>query len=317
MDTALAIDLVDQAADLRVFSQCAWTGGEPLIFFSDVLKVCEKMKERGFPFSMISSCYWASTDQATIDIIEPLVDHGMVVFTASHDPSHKNWVPESYITRACDAVLRRDRNVVICSSFYNDTDRLEEIFPQYVDNPLVVFVNRVVLPKIGRATRRNITPANYKNIINNFQNFACYKRIYHDLTVFWDGEAYPCCSVYNRATPGISLGNVYKDSLADIWDRLEGSLLYRTIKQSGFAALYELLKKRRPDLQKRLPDPSSSVGPCNLCHDIFSDVNLTAEIMEVMQEEELERISGILNSVNKGYGEDVEELLLQNVLNRT
>jgi MoaA/NifB/PqqE/SkfB family radical SAM enzyme len=300
MDLDLALGLVDQAARLQVFSECGFTGGEPLIFFDDIMKIAERMSGHGLRFSMISACDWAVNAAAVERYITPLVDRGMSVFTVSYDPSHERWVPRDNVRRVVSRLLDLGVHAVICGSFYDDTSRLEEIFPEFRGTS-VDFVNRVVLPKIGRTKNKKLAPDSYPNTRIQASG-TCYKRIYHDVTVFWDGEVYPCCSVYNRDTPGISYGNVYDLPLGEIWDRIEGSLFLRMIKRGGFSELYEFIQERDPELALTLPDPATAVGPCHLCHLIMGDGETSRAIHQVFAEEERERIVRILSGVARQSG---------------
>lgn len=313
MDLKLALDLVDQAAALGVFQQCGFTGGEPLIFYDEIMTITERMRDHHLPFSMISSCYWASTPQEARRVIGDLSKRGMAVFTASHDPSHENWVPAAYVRHAVDAAMENNVHVCLCASFYDDTQRLENIFPEYVGRG-VDFVNRVVLPEVGfAAKRRGITPSSYPNAAPS--TGTCYKRVYHDMTVFWDGAVYPCCSVYNRETPRISIGNAYRDSLAELWDRLEGSLLYRVLKRSGFAELYKLVECYDPSLTALLPKASDFVGACHLCHTVFKNPVVADRIFQVVERYETDQIRAVLSHVASANGADTLRSVVEQALN--
>lgn len=314
MDLRLALDLVDQGAELGVFRQCGFTGGEALIYYDDVMQLTARMQQRGMPFSMISSCYWATARAEARRVLGDLKRHGIDVFSATHDPSHENWVPVQYVRNAVEAALEFGVRVCLCSSFYDDSQRLEAIFPEYAGHPDIDIVNRVVLPDVGRSARRKITPASYANVDPVIGMGACYKRIYHDVTVFWDGEVYPCCSVYNRDTPALSLGNAYRDSLATLWDRVQGSLLLRTMKRAGFAELFALLKAHDPDLARDLPDPAQAVGACHLCHLTFRNPSLAGRIFAVMEQHERDTIRRMLARVADSNGEDASRRLIEETL---
>lgn len=316
MDEALALDLVDQAAELGIFAQCGFTGGEALIFHDEIMRITARMQKHGLPFSMISSCYWAKDMAEARRVLHDLAAHGIDVFTATHDPSHQNWVPLQYVRNAIDAARECGVRVCLCSSFYDDTMRLEQIFPEYVGQPDIDIVNRVVLPDVGRMGQRNIsvTPASYGHVPQSPGFGSCYKRIYHDITVFWDGEVYPCCSVYNREMPKLSLGNVYRDTLSEVWDRAEGSLLLRVMKSQNFAELYRLLREADADLARDLPDPSQAVGPCHLCHRLFRDPVLADRILAVMERLECERITQLLAAVRAQKGDAAGERVILDTL---
>lgn len=293
MDLEFALDIVDQAAALGVFEQAGFTGGEPLLFTSEILTICERLREHAMGFSMISSCHWATDDATTATLVGRLVDLGMSVLSISHDPSHGKFVPLDNVRRAVRHARDRGCPVVVCASHYRAGDKLADVLPDLVDLPGVELVDRVVLP-VGMSTRRRLTPQGY-GLTQDIESFACYKRIFHDITVFWDGSVYPCCSVYNRSTSGLRIGNLYDEPLARVWDRVEGSLKYRLMKRQGFGAMYDLIAAVDPQVAALLPDPAESLGPCQLCHRIFSDRALTARIEEAFERHEREQIGAVLD----------------------
>lgn len=308
MDLDFALDVVDQAAALGVFEQAGFTGGEPLLFESEIRAICARLREHGMPFSMISSCHWATDDAVTARLVGDLVDLGMSVLSISHDGSHGAFVPLDNVRRAVRHARELGCPVVVCASHYRATDKLATILPDLVDVPGVELVDRVVLP-VGMSTKRQLSPQSY-GLTQDVDSFACYKRIYHDVTVFWDGQVYPCCSVYNRSTTGLSLGNLYVDTLAQVWDRVEGSLKYRVMKRQGFTAMYELLARIEPDLAVALPDPAESLGPCQLCHRIFSDRALTERIETAFRRHEQEQIGAFLDLLDTSLtGQQAQSLL--------
>lgn len=313
MDLELALSLVDQAAELGVFGECGFTGGEPLVFLDDVLRITGRMAEHGFPFSMISACDWATDDEATRRRVDPLAERGMSVFTVSHDPSHEKWVPRDSVYRVVDRVLHHGVRVVLCGSFYDDTMDMRRLFPEYTSNSQVSYVTRVVLPKVGRSAKKNITASIYPNADLSGGD-TCYKRLYHDVTVFWDGEVYPCCSVYNRDTPGISYGNVYKTSLADIWDRVSGSLFLQFIKRQGLVELLKLLRERAPELRDQLPDPTTTIGPCHLCNILLRDKEVANRIHAIFEEEERTRLAALLRQMTEARGDEATVEFMRSAL---
>jgi organic radical activating enzyme len=313
MDFDLAMKLVDQAADLGVFTECGFTGGEPLVYLDEVLAITARMAKRGLPFSMISACDWATDAATTRRYIDSLVERGLSVFTISHDPSHERWVPREHVSRVMDRVLEQGVRAVMCGSFYDDSVDLRTMFPEYVDNPNVSFVSRVVLPKVGRSSQKKIDAELYPHVDLRGGD-TCYKRFFHDVTVFWDGEVYPCCSVYNRDTPGISYGNVYDTPLVEIWDRIAGSLFLRMIKRDGFTELLRFLQERAPDLTEKLPDASRAIGPCHLCNLIMKDPLVSDRVHQIFADLERERVSTLLGRIRTGYGETVASRLVEQVI---
>lgn len=296
MNLDFALRVVEQAIELGVFQEFGFTGGEPMAYMDDILLLTGRMRAAGVPFSMISSCDWACDDQATRTRLQPLLDNGMSVFTISHDPSHERWVPREHALRAARFVLQAGCRLVICGSFYDDKHDLREIFPEFANAPEVSFVTRVVLPTPGRADHRKIMPSFYP-ALDLSGPCTCYKRVYHDVTVFWDGEVYPCCSVYNRETPGLSFGNLYNKPLAEVWDAIESSPFLRRIKWAGFDRLEQDLLGWRPELRDHLPEAGSAIGPCHRCNLFLSNPVLREAAVEWSAQKEVEQVQRILRSV--------------------
>lgn len=297
MSLDLALDLVDQAAALGVFGQGGFTGGEPLLFADEILQIARRMHEYSLPYSIISSCHWATDEHRVDRLLDDLVETGLAVFSISFDPSHGKWVDPSNVRRVVDRLIHLSVPAVICGSFYDAAAHVRDEFPEYDELPGVELSDRVVLP-VGVSGRMPLTPKSYGLQIDP-SSLRCYKHAYHDLTVFWDGEAYPCCSVYNRSTKGISLGNVYDTPLAEIWDAVQGSLLYRIMKSRGFAEIYRLIAEHDPDLLADLPPLTEALGPCQLCHQIFSDKALSPRVKAVFTDIEITNMSHILDVISR------------------
>jgi MoaA/NifB/PqqE/SkfB family radical SAM enzyme len=291
MDRALAFDLVDQAADLGVFGACSFTGGDPFVYYDDMLAISRRMAQHGLPFTAISACAWATDDDAVDEMLRPLVDAGMTCITASHDPSHEQWVPRANVVRVVSRALALGVRAGVFGTFYERTD-LDALFPELADLDGVTLQARPVAFGVGRLKQAEPSHDAYQDRELGGEP-TCYRRVYHDVTVFWDGEVYPCCSVYNRATPGISYGNVYATSLREIWDRIEDSLFLRVVKRTGFRDLYALLGQLDPELARELPDPSGADGACRLCNRLMSDATTSSRVHAVLAEEEQRRVARV------------------------
>jgi MoaA/NifB/PqqE/SkfB family radical SAM enzyme len=292
MDRALALDLVDQAADLGVFGACSFTGGDPFVYYDDMLAISRRMAEYGLPFTVISACAWATDDDVVDEMLQPLIDAGMTSITASHDPSHEQWVPRQNIVRVVSRAVALGARAGIFGTFYDST-RLEDLFPEFADLEEVALEDRPVAFGVGRLKQTAQSRDAFQGRELGGEP-TCYRRVYHDVTVFWDGEVYPCCSVYNRATPGISYGNVYATTLREIWDRIEGSLFLRIVKRSGFRDLYALLGQLDPELARVLPNPSNAAGACQLCNQLMSDTDMSRRVHEVLAREEQRRVERLM-----------------------
>ncbi len=281
MEQQVAVDLIDQAADLGVFGAVAFTGGEPFTFHDELVELSEVLARRGLPMHVITACRWATADTDPAEVLRPLVDNGLTRLAVSHDPSHERWVSRDQVRSVVTAAVGMGLEVSVYGTFYDQHSSLDELFPEYAGAGPVQLSSRLAAPQVGR--RRKAAPLPVQGPHPDLARAdTCYSRVFHEITVFWDGEVYPCCSVYNRETPGISYGNVYDSSLGEIWQRIDSSLFLRLIKRRGYFEMFELLRDRAPDVWALLPDPLAAASACHLCHLVMRDPVLGARIREAI-----------------------------------
>ena len=132
MDLDLALDLVDQAADLGVFGACSFTGGDPFVYHDDMLVISERMKRHGLPFQRHLGVRLGNGRRCSRR--DPAATHLQRTqsLTASHDPSHQRWVPRENIRRVISRSIELGVAAGIYGAFYDEMT-LERLFPEYAD----------------------------------------------------------------------------------------------------------------------------------------------------------------------------------------
>lgn len=301
MPIDLALNLVEQGAEMGIFSCVGLTGGEPMMHLDEMFTIGSTLKKLKFPFTIATAGHWATTPDEAQRIVDVLADFGLLRLNISHDPSHSKFVPSSYVVNVARAASARQISTYIIGTFYSPSENLETYVPELSDIPYVKLVGKYVA-KVGRAAKKPITQEKY-NLRLELDGLACYRRIYHDIVVFYDGATYPCCSTFNRSTSGILIGNANEDSLRTLWERVEGSLMFRVMKRQGFSRVYEIVKQFDPELYKELPSVESTVGPCSLCHAIFQQPQLSSRMRDVFKNYEIEKISKVLGLLAQKVGD--------------
>lgn len=315
MPLDMALRVVEEAAALgSVFSNVGFTGGEPLLYVDEVAAVAERAHSLGLTTTIATAAHWADSDAEADRIVAMLAARGLIRINISHDPSHAEWVPSANVARAAKAASRHGIDTYIIGTFADPGQHLADLLPELVGVPRVEFVEKYIA-KVGRAAKQNITQATY-GLDLNLEYLACYRRVYHDVVVWYDGKVYPCCSTFNRSTPGICAGNAFSEPLSDIWDRIEGSLMLRMMKRQGFGEVYRTVAQIDPSLAARLPSAADTVGPCSLCHEIFSNKQLTADVKAAFEIYEQHKVSNALAAIEASLGEaamssELKRLLLE------
>lgn len=312
MPFELAERLIREAAQLSTFSSVGFTGGEPLLYAEEICDLSDILAEVKLPFTIATAAHWATDKQYAKNLLEYLKHRGLIRLNISHDPSHMKFVEKSTVMNAIHAASELGIATYVIGTFDNTSDSLESFLPEALHLPKVSLLTKYVA-KVGMAKKWDITQQKYGLTLDT-EDLCCYRRINHDIVVWYDGSVYPCCSTFNRATAGIKIGNANEMSLREIWEKIEGSLLFRIMKRQGFGELYAILKERAPHIYQQLPHAQDVVGPCSLCNSIFKDKAISAEILQIISEYEKEKIAHALEIVVDLLGINEATLVVEEII---
>ena len=262
--------LVTDAGLFEDFTSVAFTGGEPLLFLDEVIELSSIAQSSGKAVTVATAAHWATDVDQTSTYIQRLVNVGLNRLNVSYDASHAAFVPIENITRVIDSVKAHQVPTYIVSTHYSDSDMM----PDFNEPERGIFHVKKVVAKVGRATKACVD----YGVTPTISDFSCYRREYHDLVVFYDGAVYPCCSTFNRASPGLVMGNAFTDGFAEVRRRVLGSTMLRTMKRSSFGKLVERLSDYDPVAADQIRNMQLSGGACSLCNKMFSDTSLYSRI---------------------------------------
>ena len=291
MPLEAALDLIDQAAAMPSFSSVGFTGGEPVFYRDDFLAMTNRLAMHGLPYTVATSGYWGADADGGAALADHMVATGLRRMNISCDPSHAEFVTPEAVSRAAHNCAKQDVPVYIVGTFNKVGDSLNDFVPDLVGVNNIFLIDKVVA-KTGRATKWDV---DYSAIVTDKVK-TCYRRVHHDIVVFWDGKTYPCCSTFNRATEGLVIGNAFEEPLELIRARLEASLLFRVIKREGFPEFYDIIRRFDPQLYAEMPKFESYPGACSTCHAVFKKQDIAVRVEQVF---ETYRTAEIMKSLDK------------------
>lgn len=304
-----AKELIYQAAKLENFSSVGFTGGEVFLFVEELLALSDHLKSVNLPFTIVTAAHWGEDFDYARGIAEKLVKNGLRRANISFDYAHEKFVSRDKVENVCLAFAEQGIPVYVIGTFVERDTSLEKMVPMLSDVRNIKLISKQIA-KVGRAKKANID-----YIIRPFEdrNLSCYRRIYHDIVVFWDGSVYPCCSTFNRATKGIRVGNAFEESLEVIWERIEGSIMLRTIKRHGFQELYRIVDENGAGSGLILPDHAKHGGACSLCNSIFSKQETVDTLDSIFLQYEADQLVAASKEVGKLFGDGAMAELLQKI----
>jgi MoaA/NifB/PqqE/SkfB family radical SAM enzyme len=275
-----AIDWIRQAAEIDTCELVVFTGGEPLLYPKDLLHILEQTRDTGLGFRIVTAAHWAETMDKARETLRPLVERGLTELSVSSDPSHQEYVPASYAENAARAAVEFGLQTEIAGAFWCPDEEVADT----VDVPLGALTQRFHVVPAGRAKRKTeITPDRYR--LEGDDRFrGCATGLnYYDITVYPDGEAYPCCSGGLNIEAELSFGNLHKEALSTVLGRMHDDRYTRLILNVGLAPIWQLAALRFPEIHAELPPLEPFMSICQVCAMVHSDPVLLGRLKPVLR----------------------------------
>jgi hypothetical protein len=226
----------------------------------------------------VTSAYWAPTLEVARDVLRPLHERGLVELSISTDPTHQEFVPAAYAENAARAALELGIVAEFAGVFWTTEERIEDT----VDVPPQALTTWGLVAPVGRASKHDITASRY-GFTGQDRFLGCNARCRDEITVYPDGQVYPCCSGGFNVRAGLSFGNLRTSALADVVAAIRIDRYTRLVREVGLMPVYAVAELKFPEIHARLPDYEELTGPCELCALIHADRQLVRDLEPVLE----------------------------------
>lgn len=298
-------DWVSQACTYGI-PAIIFTGGEPFERFDVLQHGVRAAAEHGKAISIFTSSYWASSFEEAVSRLAML--EGITQLYLSTDFYHQKRVPYEFVYNVIAAADKLNiAEITLCVAYANEEDRLavRKHYEQY-ESRVRFYESRVIpTPYIQKKLKNQdplleLDPENYKTtcwietpIINpNGDVFACHA-----------GKA---GAHGNMEDLPYWLGNLKRETFADIMERARWKLEYQYLRTHGPKGIVDLFKSY-PNLTDAV-GRSNFTGPCDLCFSVLSTKEGQRCLTEMVSRPE------VLRKINMHlvfrYGEPALELAI-------
>jgi MoaA/NifB/PqqE/SkfB family radical SAM enzyme len=262
-----------------------FSGGDPFLYLADITTAMESARRSGIaqPFQIVTSCYWAKSPDQILSVLEPLKALGLDLLGISYDREHARWVSAQQIRDVCHVAERLDIRINVTGVFWDETDSVQAMLPEFAAQPTRIHIVNLPVAPIGDA-REQRKPLRFSIPVE--EKLSCGRPGYYSLSVYPDGEVYPCCSGGFQIEGRLSCGNVLKDPPARILFAATTNFHVRLVKEFGWGLLYTLVEREAPALLAQLPSLERASGVCEICRDL--NVNLREKLAPIYEPIEIE-----------------------------
>lgn len=260
LDTDLACRAIEESLSINEISpQVAIAGGEPTIFWDDLLTIIRFASQRGLRVLLISNGWWGRSLKTCREKLDALIEHGLTRLEISTSAYHRQFVDSAAVNNIILAGRGRPIELALHVRFSTSCGVEMNLAPfEGLDE--VELIRAPVMP-VGRAA--TAIPADEFSFAEGFPRGSCQDDL--SLLINPKGDCFPCCGG-SELSDHLRLGNIAEESLKDILLRAEERKLLPCLTEKGPTFIAQAL---RADGFKELI-PGNYVNICDLCSSIFN-----------------------------------------------
>lgn len=259
------LNLIDQAAEKYFGSGKEWclslSGGEIFIHYDELLLFCQEAKKRNGYTTLITNCFWATSQDRARELLVPLKEAGLRVLGVSVGQYHREFIP---LERVANAILAaRSLSVQPHVRMASTTKmRLWQIMAE-LDRHGIWFVDFMEMPvtPAGRAEFEVPTA----ELLTSDEGIPAGRCPAPGLTINPSGRGMVCCN--GAGEYGLDVGSIYESSYSQLENEMEQSVLLRFLLTIGPSGLLEFL----PQNERSRFEGRKYVSVCHLCFELVRD----------------------------------------------
>ncbi|MDP4146588.1 MAG: radical SAM protein [Bacillota bacterium] len=265
------IELIDSAARISENEEfkVSFTGGEAFLYFEDLKESVRRAKEnKATSIGCVTNAYWAASSQEAVRKLREVKNAGIDHIAFSYDEFHRKFVLIDHIKNAFIAANEAGISATFKIVLFKGKERASDFLKKILDiTPGTRFsIEELLGLPLGRA--RNL-PKDLFLFTEGIPKGKCHGC--GNIMIRYDGNAYACCCpTFSEA---LLLGNVYRDSLENIYNKVKNGSLFKVLMDKG--PIYFV-----PYLQEAgvVFIDGSFVDQCHLCSEVLKYYN-SSELM--------------------------------------
>ena len=306
---------ISEAAAMGRFAKVSFTGGEPFLFQDEHVELLGLCKSLGLETRMVTNGFWARKLDRGLAVLTRMCDAGLTEINFSADKFHLEYMDAAVLRNALECARRLGLARVISFVTNEDGDALDlfsEMYGvpretlvdlRYLDRRRAtidaqkesrVFIHAAGLIGLGRAAEH---PDELRHFpVDLFQKAPCGEVVNRPV-IYPDGKLQACCCAGGKIRT-FTVGSLQRESLADLYAKMEARSQYRFINSYGPRELFDIVARARPERQLQ----AGYTSICEVC--VRATEGLCAEeVDEIVDAALTERTLAALGVLGRSDGE--------------
>lgn len=260
MELEQAYNYMEQASKISDFKYVGISGGEPFLYYDELIKLIKKAKSLNFKIAVTTNGFWGKTKENSKKIMESLFNAGLSRMDLSVDEFHSKYIPYEYIRNILEASDGSNLEIELSSVVTQKSHRLKDI-KDVLNEHLSSFtiIERPCSP-VGRAAEK----ISKQDLI--YKSSACTQKCFNQTTllIFPDGRAFPCCcpTEYNGL---LYLGSAQEMPISEILKKYNSNIYCKMLKTYGVKWFIDIIKNHKLPISLE----ENYVEICHVCSELF------------------------------------------------
>lgn len=238
----------------------AITGGEPFLYYHEIVKLVRLANSQDIPTSITTNCYWADSYEKTQQYLTTLQEAGTMSMKISLDDFHNKYVPFENIKNVMKVSKAIGLRVTVGCTITKNSMKLKGVLQSFGEEVTDIALYEHKCYPLGRAKEKIDKDEIYYS--NNIKNVCQEKGL---IFVLPNGEVYPCGSVCGFISNRL-VGSIYESSLKELINEAVNNKHNIFIRKFGVKPYIEEIKKDCISIKIE----KEFVDTCHACYEIFS-----------------------------------------------
>jgi MoaA/NifB/PqqE/SkfB family radical SAM enzyme len=264
-----------------------FVGGEPMLHPDDICELIRLGRSLGIVTQLSTNAFWASTDDRARSTLARLADAGLDHLALSADSYHSEFVDPQNVGRALRIArefglvrklqvirsVQNDEGATLLEAAGIDPDEVVDhlVFKVHRNDPTFdarrwVILNRHSVTPFGRAAF--LEEHAVLHPMEELEDIGCLMAGRFPI-VYPNGDLYSCCCTAGFYKEFL-VGNLDRDGIAELEDRLSGDTVLDAINRTGPVALAREVVATGVDVGERF------ATSCHLCRQLLANTDRKA-----------------------------------------
>ena len=270
--------VIDELVDIGEVNLIVFTGGEPLLRRSEVVKTLRHASSLGIWTRIVTNAFWATNPTAASNTLKELTDAGLCEINFSCDDFHQKHIPIDNIRNAIEATLAVGLSVLIAHKQIRDATISESNLSRLLGRRMARF-DPTKKPKPSRCLYDTglTIPIGHESDQLPEDRYLIFPEddshwktpcdsVLNSTIIGPERDLRLCCGMIEQDVPEVSLGSLEKHSLRELICSANRDLVANWLALEGPYGVLKFVQEMLPEMNL----PKRFVGRCHLCNHLFT-----------------------------------------------